>query len=260
MSIDLMPVPRQQFFDANGVPLAGGKLYTYVAGTSTPLATYTDISGTIQNSNPVILDSGGFATIWLGNGAYKIIVKDLNNVQQWVVDNVTSSLFGPSTTDSLQNKTLNGPNAFNNVSLIDVQWGLPLRTGTNSDQILVSTTLKANQLSLRKAIRLTACLLHTGLGNVVYTFKLGNVAISTYGTSASGEAATTIELVNTGSGTLFKFDHGLLFATGFATNVGPTARSGLTVDLTVPQVLSLSTNSGAADQTAAEFWMVETIQ
>jgi hypothetical protein len=73
MSTDLMPVPRQQFFDANGVPLAGGKLYFFSAGTSTPLATYTDISATILNSNPVILDSGGFATVWLGAGAYRVI-------------------------------------------------------------------------------------------------------------------------------------------------------------------------------------------
>ena len=48
-----------QFFDNNGVPLSGGLIYTYLAGTSTPQATYTSASGTIQNSNPIVLDSAG---------------------------------------------------------------------------------------------------------------------------------------------------------------------------------------------------------
>ncbi len=54
-----------QFLDDNGDPLAGGKLYSYEAGTSTPLATYTDVTGSVANSNPVILDSGGRASVWI---------------------------------------------------------------------------------------------------------------------------------------------------------------------------------------------------
>jgi hypothetical protein len=87
----LMPVPRIQFFDASGRPLAGGLVFTYAAGTSTPLATFTDSSGTIQNTNPVILDSGGFASIWIGPQAYKVAVQDSNGAQQWVVDNVSDT-------------------------------------------------------------------------------------------------------------------------------------------------------------------------
>ena len=94
----LMPIPRPQFFDASGRPLAGGFVYTYQAGTTTPLATYTDSSGTTQNSNPVLLDAGGFPTadgapssIWLGNVAYMICVSSYLGVQQYCTDNVTSS-------------------------------------------------------------------------------------------------------------------------------------------------------------------------
>lgn len=85
----LMPVIRQQFESATGVPLSGAKIYSYAAGTSTPLATYTDATLTIQNTNPVIADSGGFATIWLGASLYKICVADQNNVQQYCTDNVS---------------------------------------------------------------------------------------------------------------------------------------------------------------------------
>jgi hypothetical protein len=75
-----MPVPRVQFSDASGVPLAGGFVYSYAAGTSTPLATYADGLGASANPNPVVLDAAGSASIWLGASTYKIVLADLNGV------------------------------------------------------------------------------------------------------------------------------------------------------------------------------------
>lgn len=60
----LAPDAHQQFLAADGTPLAGGLVYTYQAGTNSPLATYQDSFGT-PNTSPIILDSGGFANIWL---------------------------------------------------------------------------------------------------------------------------------------------------------------------------------------------------
>ena len=60
----LMPQGKQQYFTANGIPLVGGKVYTYSAGTTTPLATYTDAGGSTPNANPVVLDSRGEGSIW----------------------------------------------------------------------------------------------------------------------------------------------------------------------------------------------------
>ena len=91
-SVSLSPVAKQQFFSATGIPLAGGKLYTYQGGTTTPQATYVDATGTAVNTNPIILDSGGFANIWLvNNQQYKFILYDVNNVLQWSVDNFSVS-------------------------------------------------------------------------------------------------------------------------------------------------------------------------
>lgn len=84
----LTPSAKQQFFDANGNPLAGGKLYTYAAGTTTPLATYTDSSGGTPNTNPIILDSRGEANIWLGSAVYKFKLTTSTDVELWTVDNV----------------------------------------------------------------------------------------------------------------------------------------------------------------------------
>jgi hypothetical protein len=75
MTVALTALP--QFFDNTGNPLSGGKVFTYAAGTLTPLASYTDRGGGTPNSNPVVLDSAGRADIWLEtNVAYKLIVKD----------------------------------------------------------------------------------------------------------------------------------------------------------------------------------------
>ena len=53
----LFPSPKVAFLDANGKPLAGGFVYFYAAGTTTPQATYTDATLATQNANPAVLDS-----------------------------------------------------------------------------------------------------------------------------------------------------------------------------------------------------------
>lgn len=86
-----------QFFSTAGVPLVGGKLYTYAAGTTTPLATYTSQSGVTANTNPIILDSRGEANVWLSSAAYKLKLTTPADVEIWTVDNVGSGdQFGTS--------------------------------------------------------------------------------------------------------------------------------------------------------------------
>jgi len=85
----LFPVP-QQYFDNNGDPLAGGKVYFYAAGTTTPKDTYTTQAATpgTENTNPVILDAAGRAAIW-GTGSYKEVVYTSADVLVQTTDNVT---------------------------------------------------------------------------------------------------------------------------------------------------------------------------
>lgn len=86
----LSPLPKLQFFTASGVPLVGGKLYSYAAGTTTPLATYTDSTESATNTNPIILDSRGEAGVWLSTAAYKLRLTTSDDVEIWTVDNITS--------------------------------------------------------------------------------------------------------------------------------------------------------------------------
>lgn len=91
-SVLLSPVGNgQQFFDNNGIPLNGGKIYTYQAGSSTNLSTYTNYNGTVANANPIVLDSAGRTPneIWLLEGySYKFIIKDSSDVTIQTLDNL----------------------------------------------------------------------------------------------------------------------------------------------------------------------------
>jgi len=84
------PTAKAQFIDAAGIPLAGGFLYTYEAGTTTPQATYTDSTAATANSNPIVLDSRGEANIWLSSANYKFKLTDANGTEIWTVDNIAA--------------------------------------------------------------------------------------------------------------------------------------------------------------------------
>ena len=94
MAKQLMPMPKQAFTVTSGgtfQAFAGGKVYTYYSGTTTPLATYTDSTGNTANANPVVLDSRGEASIWLTPGvAYRIKLTTSAGAEVWTQDGVTT--------------------------------------------------------------------------------------------------------------------------------------------------------------------------
>jgi len=82
MSAILLQNGKQAFTDANGRPLAGGRVYFYVPATSTPKDTWQDAAQTILNTNPIILDARGEASIY-GAGSYRQVLRDASLVQIW---------------------------------------------------------------------------------------------------------------------------------------------------------------------------------
>lgn len=92
--------PKFRAFDSNGDPLAGGKLHTYSAGTTTPRATYTTRAGSVANANPVVLDANGEADVWLAPAVdYKFVLKNSSDVTQWTVDSFPSAAEASVSTD-----------------------------------------------------------------------------------------------------------------------------------------------------------------
>ena len=98
MAVNLSPVggAAAQFLDNNGNPLGGGKLFTYLAGTTTPATTYTSSTGGTAHTNPIILDSAGRVPggeVWLTDGvAYKFLIKTSTNVTIGTYDNISGSV------------------------------------------------------------------------------------------------------------------------------------------------------------------------
>jgi hypothetical protein len=93
----LSPTAKQKFFDSNGAPAAGYKLFTYAAGTATKTATYTDSTGGSLNANPIVLDYRGECNLWIPpNVAYKYVFASPTDTDPpgapiWTIDNVLSS-------------------------------------------------------------------------------------------------------------------------------------------------------------------------
>ena len=92
-----------QFFDNSGVPLSGGLIYTYAAGTTSPLPTYTSSTGLVPHTNPIVLDAAGRVNeIWLDSAStYKFILKTSTGITIATFDNVYGS-------DSTFSQVING--------------------------------------------------------------------------------------------------------------------------------------------------------
>ena len=106
VSLSLFAGVGQQFFDNSGIPLAGGLIYTYEAGTSTPATTYTSASGVTPQTNPIVLDAAGrvpSGEIWLTSGLnYKFVLKTSVGITIATYDNVPSSLILSDTISAIE--------------------------------------------------------------------------------------------------------------------------------------------------------------
>lgn len=87
------PTPSPLFHATDpttGEPLAEGLVHTYVAGSTTPKASWADADKGSTNANPVELDANGDAAIYL-DGVYKIRVERANGTLVYEIDDVRSS-------------------------------------------------------------------------------------------------------------------------------------------------------------------------
>lgn len=227
----LSPPPKLQFFGSDGLPLVGGKLYTYAAGTTTPLATYTDYTGVTANTNPVILDSNGEASVWLPDTtSYKFVLKTSADVTQYTVDYVsvplTSNSFaspppiGNATPNSATFTTLNVTGAAIFESTADFTEAVTFDstvdfTGTGAVKINVGTTAERPASPVNGDIRYnTSTLKYEGYSNGAWgqlgggatgggsdaIFNLNGQTVNTSYTIPTGFNASTVSPLTIASG------------------------------------------------------------
>jgi hypothetical protein len=173
-----------QFFDANGNPLVGGKLYTYAAGTTTPQATYTTYAGTTANTNPVIFNSRGEAAVWCGASRYYMELKDANDTLIWTADNVNGA---------------NGPT----LALLAASNGATLIGYTPSDTNVPETL--NSRMQLLDGVSVTAGALDSYAGSSINVFRdasavsggtFGYVNAATVARTTTGATETSFEWTN----------------------------------------------------------------
>ena len=145
----LSPLPVQKFFDNNGLPLANGKLFTYQAGTTTKLATYTDSTGGSSNTNPIILNARGECQVWTpANIAYKYVLAPSTDTDPptnpiWSVDQIVNSqlltLYGGVDTGVANAYVLNFTASFSAYADGVIIYWIPANTNSGMSTLNINT-------------------------------------------------------------------------------------------------------------------------
>lgn len=213
----LLIKPKIQFFDNNGDPLVGGKVYTYEAGTTTPLATYTDKDAGTPNTNPVILDSRGEADIWLSNAAYKIVVHDSDDSEVYSVDDIKYINDGSIVTAMLADGAVTGAKIANGaVSADKLASGLGSQgahveksenyTATSTDDIILINAIAQDVVISLPPVASSA-------GKILTTERIDDTDIKT-DTFVDGDVTVGTETINIGSHPFYNLQRVQLTSSG----------------------------------------------
>lgn len=131
--------------DNAGLPVSGGFVYTYIAGSSsTTKATYNDRDKLSTASNPLILDSYGRAEVY-GDGLYNIIVKDSSGVTLWDMDNI--EIIATNANLYLDTDTLTSSSANGDIKIVPTGSGI-IKVGPASGDAKISTNQTNQDLNL----------------------------------------------------------------------------------------------------------------
>ena len=177
----ISPEPILHFVDNNGNPLVGGQLFTYAAGTTTPLATYTDATGATPNTNPIILNSRGEANVWLNPAlAYKFILSPSTDSNPptnpyWTVDQINSLV--------ASNYGISVPCAGSADVASSIQAAVTLAQAAGGGTIMLS----AGTCTVKSSVSITGSGIHiVGQGRTATTVKpVGNFNVFSFTGSAA---------------------------------------------------------------------------
>jgi hypothetical protein len=162
MSVQLAPLPVFRAVANDGTALVGGKLFTYIAGTTTPQATYVDNTQTTTNTNPIILNSRGEANVWLVQSqTYKLLLQDAAGNLIWSVDQITGNPLPFGITVTAAGNVTIGPPGGGTALTVSGTTALNGATAINGSTV-ISTTSGALPLQLSIVPSAGVCLSANG--------------------------------------------------------------------------------------------------
>ena len=251
-------IPQLTFVNASGTPLAGAFLCSFQAGTSTPLATYINSGGSSTNTNPIVLNGNGQASVWITPGTlYKFILYIGGNgacpgsgIASWTQDNVSSaaSFSLPNATSSSLGGVICGTGTSCSSGIISVTpYTLPMATNSVLGGVICGSGVACTSGVISNTYFLPNATA-TSLGGV--SCGLGTVCTSGVMTAepllfaAQGFSST---LTFTGSSNVQVFNKTFVFAAN-SLNV-----AGTTIELDLSGNYSLASGSNGTIQISTAF-------
>lgn len=217
-----LPAPELQFLDANGTPIAGGTVTTYIPGTDTLKDTWSDMAGTAVNTNPIVLDAAG-RCLCQGSGEYRFVLRDaLGNL---IYDQLTTSFISDAMKPVVQADSISSALDLLGVTAaiqVETDRAIAAEGSMTTTQSGTNTTLQAN-IDAEKARAMAAeTALHNAIGGQVFQ---GGLSV----TDSTGHVRVT-----------------------FPTAYSSTPVVMATIYGTIPQTLSVC---NAADATGVDFYV-----
>ena len=186
----ITPTPYQTALDGNGNPLSGALIYTYAAGTTTPATTYTDSTGSVANTNPIVADSAGRWVAYLEPGqSYKFVVKTSAGVTVNTQDNVLGTYATNASTVTVTGVTDQTLNVYDIVCLRVTTPGTPGRWVLASNGAANTSTIPIIGVALN----------NTTPGGITGTAAI-TVALSNYTITTTGLTAGAMYYINAAGG------------------------------------------------------------
>ena len=266
MSVQLAPSAMFQAFGPNGQFLVGGQLFTYAAGTTTPQATYVDSTQTTPNTNPVILNAMGQASVWLDvTLSYKFVLQDSAGNPLYTQDNISGALFATSLTlgppASGSTLTLNGSPGLTAGQFVETITQTSNVVGTSG--LLVTSSVANNSgIAIRNSVNApttwSELSLRGGSGTDNVSFVMTNNTWAATGFGIAGLPAGQVGILSSVPGTHGAFPMAictnnavqiLVSASGAVTITGTLSTTGAvaTGPLTVTGAAAISGNISSAN-------------
>lgn len=240
----IAPNPVLHFVDNNGVTLAGGLLFTYAAGTTTKLATFTDATGGTPNTNPIVLNSRGECSAWCTPGLnYKFVLAPAADT-----DPPTSAFW---TSDNLS------PGSYLNEVIATSITGMTIATGNQT--LIVSPTYANFQVGQTVTIVDSAAVANWMFGTITaYLPASGFMTVNVVTTNGSGSGIATWNISLGGSPAIMAAV-AILATTGnigtVATNI--TSINNVAADLT--NINSVNSNATNINTDATNITSINTV-